>query len=83
MLENPRRGRQAINFTTNVPKILDLKASFEQKCSENRRWVPLSKTNLEGVPNDPIIRGGRGQDKHFIFSTFCKLEIDYYLLSID
>ena len=25
MFENPRRGRQAINFTTNVPKILDLK----------------------------------------------------------
>ena len=64
MLESPRRGRQAIiNFTTDVPKILDLKASFEQKCSENRRWVPLSKTNLEGVPNDPIIRGGGGRSK--------------------
>ena len=25
MFENPRRGRQARNFTTNVPKILDLK----------------------------------------------------------
>ena len=24
MFENPRRGRQARNFTTNVPKILDL-----------------------------------------------------------
>ena len=30
MFENPRRGRQAINFTTNVPKILDLKLSAEQ-----------------------------------------------------
>ena len=30
MFENPRRGRQAINFTTNVPKILDLKSSSEQ-----------------------------------------------------
>ena len=30
MFENPRRGRQARNFTTNVPKILDLKSSFEQ-----------------------------------------------------
>ena len=27
MFENPRRGRQARNFTTNVPKILDLKSS--------------------------------------------------------
>ena len=30
MSENPRRGRQARNFTANVPKILDLKSSSEQ-----------------------------------------------------
>ena len=30
MSENPRRGGQARNFTTNVPKILDLKSSSEQ-----------------------------------------------------
>ena len=30
MFENPTIGRQARNFTTNVPKILDLKSSFEQ-----------------------------------------------------
>ena len=30
MFENPRRGMQARNFTTNVPKILDLKSSSEQ-----------------------------------------------------
>ena len=30
MPENPRRGREARNFTTNVPKILDLKSSSEQ-----------------------------------------------------
>ena len=30
MFENPRRGRQARNFTSNVPKILDLKSSSEQ-----------------------------------------------------
>ena len=29
MLENPRRRSQAINFATNVPKILDLKSSSE------------------------------------------------------
>ena len=28
--ETPRRGRQARNLTTNVPKILDLKLSSEQ-----------------------------------------------------
>ena len=29
MFEYPRRGRQARNFTTNAPKILDLKSSSE------------------------------------------------------
>ena len=29
MFENPRRGKQARNVTTNVPKILDLKSSSE------------------------------------------------------
>ena len=33
--ENPRRGRQARNFTKNVPKILDVKSSSEQIFSEN------------------------------------------------
>ena len=41
MFENPRTGRQARNFTTNEPKILDLKSSTEQMFSENLRWVPL------------------------------------------
>ena len=40
-VENPRRGRQARNFTTNVPKILDLKSSSEQIFFENCRRVPL------------------------------------------
>ena len=30
MFENPRRGRQARNYTENDPKILDLKSSSEQ-----------------------------------------------------
>ena len=38
MFENPRRGRQAKNFTTNVPKILVLKSSSEQIFS---RKLPL------------------------------------------
>ena len=37
--ENPRRGRQARNLTTNVTKILDLKSSSEQIFFKNRRWV--------------------------------------------
>ena len=38
MFENPRRVRQARNFTTNAPKILDLKSSSEQIFS---RKLPL------------------------------------------
>ena len=38
MFENPRRGRQARNFTTNASKTLDLKSSSEQIFS---RKLPL------------------------------------------
>ena len=44
VVENARRGRQARNLTTNVPKILDLKSSSEQIFSKNRRWVPLTNS---------------------------------------
>ena len=47
MFENPRRGRQAKNFATTVPKILDLKSSSEQIFSENCRWVPLISSSVE------------------------------------
>ena len=35
MFENPRRGRQARNFTRNVPNILDLKSSSEKRFFRN------------------------------------------------
>ena len=43
MFENPRRGRQARNLTTNVPKILDLNSSSEQifLACENIRFSSL------------------------------------------
>ena len=47
MFENPRRGRQARNFTTNVPKILDLKSSSEQIFSRK-----LSLGAPEGCPQN-------------------------------
>ena len=51
MFENPRRGRQARNFTTNVPKILDLKSSSEQiffrKLSLGAPRVTRCKSSLE------------------------------------
>ena len=52
IFENPRRDRQAINFTTNVPKILDLKSSSEQIFSKNWRRVP---------PRPTLIEKGRGK----------------------
>ena len=56
MFENPRRGRQARNFTTNFPKILDLKSSSEQTFPENWRWVPLLNVPVTVPPPPP--RGG-------------------------
>ena len=52
MFEIPRRGRQARNFTTNFPKILDLKSSSEQIFSENWRWLPLSRIQDHVHPDD-------------------------------
>ena len=43
MFENPTRGRQARNFTTNAPKILDLKSSSEQIFS---RKLPLGAPDM-------------------------------------
>ena len=51
MFENPRRGWQARNFTTNVPKIIDLKSSSEQIFSENWRCVPLFLWLLRTAPH--------------------------------
>ena len=44
MFENPRRGRQARNFTTNVPKILDLKwipNRYFPKIDVGCAWIKL------------------------------------------
>ena len=54
MFENPRRGKQARNFTTNVPKILDLESSSEQIFSKNWSWVPLSESRTESYKLDWI-----------------------------
>ena len=48
MFENPGRGRQSRNFTTNLSKILDLKSSSEQISPENWRWVPLKTQWTQG-----------------------------------
>ena len=76
MFENPRRDRQATNFTSNVSKILDLKSSSEQIFSENWRWVPLKEASASShTPN-----------KKFIWplpATQLGLECQEYLKKID
>ena len=47
--EDPRRGRQARNLATNVPKIIDLKSSSEQIFCKNCRWMPLTVMITQNV----------------------------------
>ena len=67
MFENPRRGRQTRNFTTNVPKILDLKSASEQIFSENWRWVPLFHSRgTKPAYWDAKVALGQDQQKAYI-----------------
>ena len=62
MFENPRRGRQGRNNTTNVPKIPDLKSSSEQMFSKNCHWVPLTNGLKNfGRNNKVAVLMGKGQ----------------------
>ena len=63
MFENPWRGRQARNFTTNIPKILDRKSSSEQILSENCRWVPLYRVPHDSSPRQKFYMKSRVQFK--------------------
>ena len=71
MFENPGRGRQARNFTANIPKILDLKSSSEQIFSENCRWVPLF---FENQPNESRSHlSGKRQKARFLSPRSSKI----------
>ena len=54
--ENPRRGMQARNLATNVPKSLDLKSSSEQIFFKNCRRVPLLKAMQERNRSETFAR---------------------------
>ena len=65
MFENPRRGRQARNFTENDPKILDLKSSSEQIIL-HCRWVALHKqSNVLTGPAERLKRHSRNNIRNF------------------
>jgi len=49
LFENPRRGMHARNFTTNVPKILDLKSSSEQIFFRKLSLDALEKRTVRAV----------------------------------
>ena len=67
MFENPRRGRQARNFTTNAPKILDLKLSSEQIFS---RKLPLGAPELSVNKKCGESTAHRGQTKRHMHAYF-------------
>ena len=48
MSENPRRGRQARNFTTNVPIILDLKSSSVKDQSQSK-FIAKKGSHIAGT----------------------------------
>ena len=64
MFENPRTGRQARNFRTNVPKILDLKSSSEQIFSQK---LPL------GAPAEPEVEPSITQTKAALVAVLQEL----------
>ena len=60
MFENPRRGRQARNVTTNAPKILDLKSPSEQIFSRKLPFgapdrIPSAKMMKNRIPQSKMI----------------------------
>ena len=55
MFENPRRVRQARNFTKNVSKILDLKSSSEQIFSEKLTLGDPVLSVTEIAPKSPLL----------------------------
>ena len=72
MFENPRRGRQARNFTKNVPKILDLRSSSEQIFSKNCRWVPLTKREKKNHLRGTVLDCGfHAMDSGFFVNGTC------------
>ena len=55
MFENPRRVKQARNFTKNVPKIVDLKSSSEQifpKIDVDGPWLQKSDVQISATTTD-------------------------------
>ena len=92
MFENPRRSRQARSFTTNVPKILDLKSSSEAIffrklslsapegliCPNNMKIVILRlMTEIPALNFIITVKGGRKILDYKRISDWCKKRNDF------
>ena len=75
MFENPRRGRQVRNFTTNVPKILVLKWSSEQIFS---RKLPLGAPALSVHSLSVLNRFG--EDHERTADSYSQLSVKQYVM---
>ena len=77
MFENSRRGTQARNFTTNVPKILVVKSSSEQIFSRN---LPLGAPELSLPLHVSILLESAKSSRPHVFESFLPV-IEYPFLS--
>ena len=64
MFENPRRSRQARNFTENDPNILDLKSSSEQ--------IIFRKLSLGAPVHSLELEEKEAHDVDEVVSSVCK-----------
>ena len=73
MFENPRRGRQARNFTENDPKILDLKSSSEQIIFRKLSLSApeISPADYASMPRATFINSANNTIRYLSFSTNC------------
>ena len=73
IFENPGRDRQARKFTTSVPKILDLKLSYEQDI--------FRKLTLGAPEDSPLAVEFYSQEKNFLFLQEIKIPLVYSSLN--
>ena len=83
MFQNTRRGRQARNFTTNLPKILDLKSSSEQifpKIDVGCPWL-LVKAHLRPYVLSLVSHKDPKLDLYYLRHTFHLLKMSYKIIT--
>ena len=80
MFENPRRNRQARNFTENDPKILDLKSSSEQIMFRKLSLGAPDRLRDQNPPRPRVSDFGPAAKKHTKSSISIKLYSRYHFI---